>query len=516
MNNLIDGTITDFDEGDLVNGTVVKIEHDEVLVDIGFKSEGVIPVRELSIRKDANPADIVALGDPIEALVLQKEDKDGRLVLSKKRAEYERAWNRIEEKFNSGENVEGEVIEVVKGGLILDIGLRGFLPASLVDLRRVKDLTSYMGTRIEARVIEMDRNRNNVVLSRRVVLEESRKAERSEILSKLKSGMRLQGTVSSIVDFGAFVVLFPQLIAGPIVRYQSIAEELEHRDHTPDLFAEGTRRFVCGLAKKILLANNIGLLWEVASAQAAPTMLTAWLGAITYGFQIYFDFSGYSDMAIGIGRVFGFHFDENFRHPFLCKDITEFWQRWHISLGTFFRDYVLYIPIFGKRRKYGGLFLVWFCTGLWHGASWNYIIWGLYYGCFVLFEQLMGKKRMRSIPIVLRHLYNKLVIIVGFGIFYFEDTKKLGIFLKTLFGFGGNGFSNAIVTTSFQNNVFLILLALICCFPLLKIPKAMMQKSPAMHITLSFAGTLCCVALLIISSILLVDATNKPFLYLRF
>ena len=207
MNNLIDGTITDFDEGDLVNGTVVKIEHDEVLVDIGFKSEGVIPVRELSIRKDANPADIVALGDPIEALVLQKEDKDGRLVLSKKRAEYERAWNRIEEKFNSGENVEGEVIEVVKGGLILDIGLRGFLPASLVDLRRVKDLTSYMGTRIEARVIEMDRNRNNVVLSRRGVLEESRKAERSEILSKLKSGMRLQGTVSSIVDFGAFVDL---------------------------------------------------------------------------------------------------------------------------------------------------------------------------------------------------------------------------------------------------------------------------------------------------------------------
>ena len=207
MNNLIDGTITDFDEGDLVNGTVVKIEHDEVLVDIGFKSEGVIPVRELSIRKDANPADIVALGDPIEALVLQKEDKDGRLVLSKKRAEYERAWNRIEEKFNSGENVEGEVIEVVKGGLILDIGLRGFLPASLVDLRRVKDLTAYLGTEIEARVIEMDRNRNNVVLSRRVLLEEGRKNERAEILEKLSMGMRLKGTVSSIVDFGAFVDL---------------------------------------------------------------------------------------------------------------------------------------------------------------------------------------------------------------------------------------------------------------------------------------------------------------------
>ena len=207
LNSLIDGTITDFDEGDLVTGTVVKIEHDEVLLDIGFKSEGVIPSRELSIRKDVNPEEIVNLGETIEALVLQKEDKEGRLILSKKRAEYERAWNAVEEKFNAGENVEGEVIEVVKGGLILDIGLRGFLPASLVDLRRVKDLSAYMGTRIEARVIEMDRNRNNVVLSRRVVLEEARKAERTEILSKLQSGMRLKGTVSSIVDFGAFVDL---------------------------------------------------------------------------------------------------------------------------------------------------------------------------------------------------------------------------------------------------------------------------------------------------------------------
>ena len=207
MNGLVDNTIVDFDEGDIVNGTVVKISHEEVLLDIGYKSEGVIPARELSIRKDADPSTIVSLGDEIEALVLQKEDKDGRLILSKKRAEYERAWNRIEEKFNSGENVEGEVIEVVKGGLILDIGLRGFLPASLVDLRRVKDLNAYMGTRIEARVIEMDRNRNNVVLSRRVVLEEARKEERTEILSKLKPGMRLKGTVSSIVDFGAFVDL---------------------------------------------------------------------------------------------------------------------------------------------------------------------------------------------------------------------------------------------------------------------------------------------------------------------
>ncbi|MDR0500641.1 MAG: 30S ribosomal protein S1 [Coriobacteriales bacterium] len=207
LNALIDGTITDFDDGDLVSGTIVKIERDEVLVDIGFKSEGVIPVRELSIRREADPSELVEIGEEIEALVLQKEDKDGRLILSRKRAEYERAWIDIEQKFNAGENVIGEVIEVVKGGLILDIGLRGFLPASLVDLRRVKDLECFTGEQIEARIIEMDRNRNNVVLSRRVVLEEGRKSERSEILEKLTKGMRLKGAVSSIVEFGAFVDL---------------------------------------------------------------------------------------------------------------------------------------------------------------------------------------------------------------------------------------------------------------------------------------------------------------------
>ncbi|MBP5313575.1 MAG: 30S ribosomal protein S1 [Eggerthellaceae bacterium] len=207
MSAKVDNTMTNFHEGDLVKGVIVKLEHDEVLVDIGYKSEGVVPVRELSIRKDANPADLVALGDQIEALIITLEDKEGRLILSKKRAEYERAWNTVEEKFKAGEVVKGEVIEVVKGGLIMDIGLRGFLPASLVDLRRVKDLDSYMGTEIEARVIEMDRNRNNVVLSRRVLLEEGRKNERSEILNQLTKGMRLKGTVSSIVEFGAFVDL---------------------------------------------------------------------------------------------------------------------------------------------------------------------------------------------------------------------------------------------------------------------------------------------------------------------
>ena len=207
MEALIDGTLADFDEGDLVQGTVVKIEHDEVLLDIGYKSEGVIPARELSIRKDATPADLVNYGDEIEALVLQKEDKEGRLILSKKRAEYERAWKNVEEQFENQEVVEGEVIETVKGGLIVDIGLRGFLPASLIDLRRVRDLDSFMGERLEARIIEMDRNRNNVVLSRRVLLEEDRKQDRGELLGKLQKGMILPGVVSSIVEFGAFIDL---------------------------------------------------------------------------------------------------------------------------------------------------------------------------------------------------------------------------------------------------------------------------------------------------------------------
>jgi small subunit ribosomal protein S1 len=201
------GTIVEFDDGDLVEGTVVKIDRDEVLLDIGFKSEGVIPVRELSIRNDVDPSEIVTLGEAIEALVLQKEDKEGRLILSKKRAQYERAWGTIEKLKESDEVVTGPVIEVVKGGLIVDIGLRGFLPASLVELRRVRELQPYVGRVIEAKIIELDRNRNNVVLSRRAWLEETQKEQRGEFLVNLKPGERRKGIVSSVVNFGAFVDL---------------------------------------------------------------------------------------------------------------------------------------------------------------------------------------------------------------------------------------------------------------------------------------------------------------------
>jgi small subunit ribosomal protein S1 len=203
----MEASLRDFKDGDIVEGQVVKIDRDEVLVDIGYKSEGVIPAKELSIRHDVNPNEVVTVGDEIEALVLQKEDKEGRLILSKKRAQYERAWGRIEEVMTSGGTIKGPVIEVVKGGLILDIGLRGFLPASLVDLRRVRDLHPFVGTELEAKIIELDRNRNNVVLSRRAFLEESQSEGRKKFLESLQKGERRKGTVSSIVNFGAFVDL---------------------------------------------------------------------------------------------------------------------------------------------------------------------------------------------------------------------------------------------------------------------------------------------------------------------
>jgi len=207
LREAIEASLRDFKEGDILEGTVVKIDRDEVLLDIGYKSEGVIPTKELSIRHDVDPNLVVNVGDHVEALVLQKEDKEGRLILSKKRAQYERAWGRIEEVMQSGSTIKGPVIEVVKGGLILDIGLRGFLPASLVDLRRVRDLHPFVGTELEAKIIELDRNRNNVVLSRRAFLEESQSEGRKKFLESLGKGERRKGTVSSIVNFGAFVDL---------------------------------------------------------------------------------------------------------------------------------------------------------------------------------------------------------------------------------------------------------------------------------------------------------------------
>ncbi|MCR5599739.1 MAG: MBOAT family protein [Ruminococcus sp.] len=321
----------------------------------------------------------------------------------------------------------------------------------------------------------------------------------------------------SFKNFLLFLTLFPQLVAGPIVRYSTIEKEINSRTISLRDISCGLNRVALGLAKKVLLANQLSIIVDSALGNiGGSTVLGAWYGAIAYGLQIYFDFSGYSDIAIGLGRVFGFHFDENFKHPFMCKDITEFWQRWHISLSTFFRDYVLYVPIFGKRRKYGGLFLVWLCTGIWHGANWNFILWGIYYGLFVFAEMKIGKKNMKKIPVVLRHIYSKFVIIIGFAIFYFEDLGKLGTFFRTAFGFGKNGFIAMQDKISFINNIYLLAAAVICCFPIISFIRKNTDRHFITKAVTSSAAAVASAFLLVITSIMLVDATTNPFLYFRF
>ncbi len=324
--------------------------------------------------------------------------------------------------------------------------------------------------------------------------------------------------------FLLYLSLFPQLIAGPIVRYSVIAEEIDNRKTTSVDLYEGITRFVVGLTKKVLIANN---LWTIVdnffgSGITGLSTLGTWYTVIVYSLYVYFDFSGYSDMAIGMGRIFGFHFDENFTHPFMCQTIAEFWQRWHISLGSFFRDYLLYVPIFGKRRKYFGLFLVWFCTGMWHGASWNFIFWGLYYGLFILFEQKLGKKKIKSWPLWWKHIYTKLVILIGFGIFYFEDFSQLGQFFLNITGISmitnGSPFADAVTWSSFINNIFLIAAAIILCIPVRqKITDHFNNvRSNRTFKRYKIVQMVCCMALFAVCSLLLVDATNNPFLYWRF
>ena len=318
-----------------------------------------------------------------------------------------------------------------------------------------------------------------------------------------------------------YISLFPQLVAGPIVRYSTIASEIDNRKTTAEDAFEGFKRLIIGLSKKVILANTLNIVVSecfgenVANASISGT----WIGVIAYSMQVYFDFSGYSDMAIGMGRIFGFHFDENFKYPFMCRSITEFWQRWHISLGSFFRDYLLYVPIFGKRRATLSLFLVWFTTGLWHGASWNYVIWGLYFGIFIFIESKIGKKRLKKVPTVLMHIYNKLVIIVGFGIFYFTDLSQLGRFFKSLVGANGNAFIDDAATSVLRSNLFIFILALIACFPIMQhIKKLYTEKRPALRSAAYVCLTVFLLVALFADTAILVKtfSSNNPFLYWNF
>ena len=319
----------------------------------------------------------------------------------------------------------------------------------------------------------------------------------------------------NIINFGAYVTLFPQLIAGPIVRYQTVADELEHRDCTADLFAEGVKRFACGIGKKVLLANNIGLLWEAASAQAAPTVLTAWLGVIAYGFQIYFDFSGYSDMAIGLGRMLGFRFLENFNYPFLADSITDFWRRWHISMGTWFRDYV-YIPLGGNKgglaKQLRNIAIVWLLTGFWHGASWNFVLWGVYFGVLLVLEKLFLLRWLKRLPAVLRHIYALVLVTISWTLFAFTEISKGAAWCKAMFS--GVPFDSS--------SLYLLLtygpMLAICALAATPLGKRFYEKLGTRlgqrALTVVDCGGLACV--LVMAAAYLVSGSYNPFLYFRF
>ena len=319
-----------------------------------------------------------------------------------------------------------------------------------------------------------------------------------------------------------YVALFPQLIAGPIVRYTDIAAQLENREMTLPGFSKGITRFVTGLGKKVLLANIAG---QVATSLiggdlSKASVLGAWLGIFAYTFQIYFDFSGYSDMAIGLGHMFGFTYVENFNYPYISKSITEFWRRWHISLSTFFRDYV-YIPLGGNRRhQLRNMFIVWALTGLWHGASWNFVLWGLYYFVFLAIEKLFLGKFLEKLPAVGGHAYALFIIVVGWVFFYFDDVSRLGQMLKLMFGFSGQAGVLPTDTVLLKNHLVFFLVAIIACIPVSKLVKALLirfsRKGPVQESLAGAAGILYDVALLFFSTAALVGASYNPFLYFRF
>lgn len=322
------------------------------------------------------------------------------------------------------------------------------------------------------------------------------------------------------LDFLLFVSLFFQLVAGPIVRYKTIADEIDSRKVTLSEFSGGLTRFIYGLAKKVIIANCVGELAtsSLGFSDKPNSVFSAWFGVIMFSLQIYYDFSGYSDMAIGLGSMFGFHFLENFNYPYISKSATEFWRRWHISLGTFFRDYV-YIPMGGNRkRQILNLAVVWFLTGLWHGASWNFILWGCYFGALIVIEKLFLGKILEKIPAVFSHLYLIFVAIIGWAMFYFTDLNRFAGCVKAMFGAENVALIDELAKSQLLNNLYVIIIALILSAPVYKAIKNYTDK-PKSEFAAAFYGfvrTLFSAVLLIISSVLLVGQTYNPFLYYRF
>ena len=323
------------------------------------------------------------------------------------------------------------------------------------------------------------------------------------------------------INLALYVSLFPQLVAGPIVRYTDVERDLRSRTHTIDGFAYGIRRFAVGLGKKVLLANSFGSFCEIFRETDEKSTLFFWIYAIAYSLQVYFDFSGYSDMAIGLGSMFGFKFPENFRHPYISKSVTEFWRRWHISLGTFFRDYV-YIPLGGNRRFWlRNVLIVWFLTGLWHGASWNFVLWGLFYGIILIIEKKVIFPALNGSAKIISSIFSYIamffITIFGWTIFYFTDFTELKTVLLGMVGLTSlpltDVFSNSLIT----ENIVLLLLALIAAFPIFpKICRILIDKLKISESLLTYVKMIYSMFLLFISTTMLASGSYNPFLYFRF
>lgn len=322
----------------------------------------------------------------------------------------------------------------------------------------------------------------------------------------------------NLIDLATYVALFPQLIAGPIVRYSDIAEQLKGRIHTMGKTAQGIRRFILGLGKKILIANLLGELCSIFRASDDKSILFFWLYAVAYTLHVYFDFSGYSDMAIGLGKLFGFDFLENFNYPFISKSITEFWRRWHMSLGTWFRDYV-YIPLGGSRvclpRHLFNIFLVWMLTGFWHGAAWNFVIWGLYFALLLILEKIWLLEILKKSH-VLNRIYVLTAAVISFVIFDATDMSQAFSYLKAMFGTGGYPLTSAASSYYFRSYFVVLMIALLGATPIPKSFCRRIQQWKTGTAVMLFAEPLALSALLLICTAFLVDGSFNPFLYFRF
>ena len=348
-----------------------------------------------------------------------------------------------------------------------------------------------------------------------------------------------RGTVKSeksFYNYLTYTTLFPQIIAGPIVRYETVDEELENKNISLDNFSIGMRRFIIGLGKKVLIANNIGAMWNLIETGNINEMsvLLSWIGIISFALQIYFDFSGYSDMAIGLAKIFGMDFDENFNYPYISKSITEFWRRWHITLGSWFRDYI-YIPLGGNRKgiilQIRNILIVWALTGAWHGASWNFVLWGVYFGVILIFEKLFLLKILKKVPSIISHIYTIVLVLISWVIFAFEDLNKVKEYIFTMFKVNNVPIINSEAIYYLHNYLIIILIGIICSIPIVNIIKSKMhnlknivnkksykevEENKKLKIVYSSIISIGLVFIVVISTSSLVNNSFNPFLYFRF